>query len=314
MHIGIKSLSYQLGSVRKSLHELHNDGKLISPVETLKTFGFENIYETKEENSYDLALSAVSQLLKDSSLDPLAIDVILYAGATTPLSDSIDHTLQLFNYPSSKLQYESGISHASSMSIGQQGCSAMFSAINIAKSLIYADKNVHNVLCVSTDVLPKQLSREVIYNVLSDGAAAVLVSDADFQFEILASNHITKGYYWNTEKMQNEIIASYFPTAKNIINKILSDSNLSSKEIALLVPHNVSLRSWKILLGLINFPEEKFFGENISRIGHCIGSDTVINLKNALEQKRIKSGDIVLLFNFGFGSHWSSMLLKVQKK
>jgi 3-oxoacyl-[acyl-carrier-protein] synthase-3 len=157
--------------------------------------------------------------------------------------------------------------------------------------------------------LPANAGREIIYNVISDGACALLV-ERDGRPRILAHRQITKGYYWNAGANRNEIVAAYFPTARALVRETLSALHLSPDDIALVLPHNVSLRSWQILLPMIGVPIERLFSGNIARRGHVIAADNFINLKDAFDAGRIQQGDRLLLFTFGFGASWACLVLE----
>lgn len=319
--VGIKALSYYLPNNFKTLEELEKDKKLISKAKVLKSFGFNKVRIAKNETHVDLAKKAVKDLLKTNDIDPLEIDIVIFAGAMNhsfmvyeknyEIKNSlIKNPMDLFKYPASKLQYELGISNASVIGLGQQGCSSLFSAIRVGRDILVSEDNVKNVLCVSSDVFPDNAIREVVYNVLSDGAGAVLLTKDSNVNKIIVISQITKGYYWDGDLRQNELIASYFPTARNIISDTLKKADLKIEDIDILIPHNVSMRSWDILLELIGFPKKRFYGQNIAKNGHSIGADNIINLKDAIDSKIIKKDDLVLMFNFGFGVNWSCIILE----
>lgn len=321
--IGIRALSYYVPAQRKSLEDLKREKKLTSSVATLRSFGFNEIRVVRDETHIDLAKKAIGNLLTDNRIDPLEIDLILFAGATTPSLMvygkkhqpessllTITNAMDFFKYPASRIQYELGFSQATVIGIGQQGCSSIFSAWRLARDVLLSEENIRNVLCVSSDVFPTHAPREIIYNVLSDGAGAVVLSKNCQENRVVAISQITKGYYWDGEARRHELIAAYFPTARTIILETIKKAKLTIDDIALLIPHNVSMRSWNILLQLLNFPKARFFGQNIAKIGHSIGADNIINLKDALDQKLVKKGEYVLLFNFGFGVNWSSIIIQ----
>jgi 3-oxoacyl-[acyl-carrier-protein] synthase-3 len=77
-----------------------------------------------------------------------------------------------------------------------------------------------------------------------------------------------------------------------------------------IVPHNVSLRSWEILLGLLDLPREKLFADNIARVGHTVASDNLLNLRDLLDSGRVRDGDRLLLFTFGYGLNWSCLVVE----
>jgi 3-oxoacyl-[acyl-carrier-protein] synthase-3 len=105
-------------------------------------------------------------------------------------------------------------------------------------------------------------------------------------------------------------VAAYFPTARTIVRDTLSGRGLNADDIALIVPHNVSLRSWQILLPLLGMSVDRLFADNIAAKGHVIAADNFINLKDAADRGRIAAGDRLLLFNFGFGANWACLLLE----
>ena len=102
---------------------------------------------------------------------------------------------------------------------------------------------------------------------MPSAAMAVLLKKGAPRLKLKAYAQITKGYYWNCEELANEIIAAYFPSARTVIDRALERAGLKLSQIDWLLPHNVSLRSWEMLLSILGFPREKFFGANIAAKG-----------------------------------------------
>src|SRR5207247_6035056 len=123
------------------------------------------------------------------------------------------------------------------------------------------------------------------------GAFAVLVEKETAGNRILAHRQITKGYYWDSGARKNEIVAAYFPTAQHIVRETLARARLETGDIAWILPHNVSRRSWEILLGLLGFPREKLWTENIAAKGHVIAADNFINLKDVSDRAVVNQLD-----------------------
>ncbi len=268
-----------------------------------------------------MAAHAVRALLDETGTPPDEIDLVLYAGALTSSTTmecgpapagSVLHLrdfMDFFKYPVSRLQSEFDLANASVAGIDQQGCAAIFSAIRLARATLLAEPDVRTVLCVSADRLPHDASREVVYNLVSDGACAMLLRRG-VRNRIVATHQVTKGAFWDAGSLENEIIAAYFPTARTVIETTLRKAGVTLDDIAWVIPHNVSLRSWEILLGLIGCPREKLFSENIGRVGHTIAADNFINLRDATDAGRIRQGDLLLLFTFGYGLNWSCMVVE----
>ncbi len=310
MSLGISAIEYVLASQSLSVQELAEAGLLLSRPEQLQNFGFERCY-VSEEPAEELALRAAAALLNNCGVGSGSVDLLLYAGAIAP-SHYIEGTefLSNFNYPATRLQYELGLSRASTVGISQAGCMGLTYAIKFATDFLRANGEAQCVLCVSADVLPKGVQREILYNVISDGACALMVTRNSQRNRILAHRSVTKGYYWDCISRKNEILAAYFPTAKNLVRDLLRDAACAPEELRLVLPHNVSSRSWEILVDLIGVKKEQLFAENISRKGHVIAADNWINLKDAMTANLLKPGDKILAFNFGFGANWAATLIE----
>jgi len=312
--IGISFVSYYLPNKKKDLITLDRENKLDSDVEKLSALGFNHAFVAENESHIDLAKKAIKKTLKESGISPEEIDLFVFSGAL-PGSVLVEQSnegqsLDIFKYSASKLQYDFGLNRANVVAISQQGCGSLMSAVWLARNTLLAEKKMENALIVSSDVLPKWSKREMIYNVISDGSCAAIVKKRSLVNKIISYSQITKGYYWDPLAKKNELIAAYFPTAKIAIGKALEKSGLKLSDIDWIIPHNVSIRSWEILLKLLKFPEEKFYSGNILTKGHTIAADNFINLKDATDDGLIKKGQKMLLFTFGFGANWSSLILE----
>jgi 3-oxoacyl-[acyl-carrier-protein] synthase-3 len=180
--------------------------------------------------------------------------------------------------------------------------------------VLLAEEDVRAVLCVGADRLPAGAPREMVYNLVSDGACAALLRRAApgerVRNRVVACHQLTKGALWDAGSLENEIIAAYFPTARVAVEEVLRKAGVTMRDVAWVIPHNVSLRSWEILLRLLDCPREKLFADNIGRIGHTIAADNFINLRDAADAGLLRQGDLLLLFTFGYGLNWSCMLLE----
>jgi len=214
-----------------------------------------------------------------------------------------------FRYVSAWLQNELELHEAEVMAVAQQGCSTMFSALRVARSLLVAEPDRHHVLCVAADVLPPDVPREILYNVISDAASAVVVSRDCTTDRWVGYRQISRGYYWNPAACPQEIVAAYFPTAKALIERLLSDHGLRPQDIDVVVPTGVNQSSWEILLRLIGIPQERLYQQAPS-FGHTMTSDTFLYLQQLRSAGCIARGSRLLLFTYGFGSSWCGLLLE----
>jgi 3-oxoacyl-[acyl-carrier-protein] synthase-3 len=307
--VHIAAIEYALPDQVITLDELARQNRLGTDPDALRSFGFEQAWIAGGEAD-QLAPRAAGRLLERADIDPGSIDILFYAGATPGSHAAGDNLLGGFSYPASRLQYELGLVNARAIGISQTGCLGLMSAVSLARTFLLANPGACRALCVSVDVLPANSRRDILYNLVSDGACAVLVERGSGRNRLLVERQITKGYYWNCEALANEIVAAYFPTARTIIRDTLGEGGFDGDRIAQIIPHNVSKRSWDILMQLTRLPADRLYADNIATKGHVIGGDNFINLKDAESAGRVQPGDLLLLFNFGFGASWACLLLE----
>jgi 3-oxoacyl-[acyl-carrier-protein] synthase-3 len=321
---GIQSIAEYLPAQVVSVGDLHQRGLLRGSPDTLRSFGFETVHIAGEESNIDMAIAAAEKVLDESDIDRDDIGMILYAAAlnsSSTLWDAngrssngsvlhLESVPDLFKYPASLIQSELDLTNASVVGINQLGCASIFAALRMARALIVAEDDLKAVLCVSADKFPAGRHRDLAYNLVSDGACAAIVRRDGETNRIVECTQVTKGALWDSEEIENEIIAAYFPTAKALVERTLTKAGLVMDDISLVIPHNVSLRSWEILGRLIGCPAERIYTKNIARVGHTIASDNLLNLRQATESGAIEKGDYLLLFTFGYGSNWACMIVE----
>ncbi len=304
--IGISYLAYSLPSKTLSLKELVQQKKVHSSIETLREFGFEHCFvNSASEDLLLLSGKKISDMIvgKKISLDSL----FLYSGINK--QEKGETSLSLFQYAAPKIHHELNLENCPALSFSDQGCTGLLSLIDIASRLLQTSEK-EAILCLVGDTFPEKAEREIIYNVMSDAGAAILIQKNALKNKIIHFYQQTQSYYWDTTKRSDELLAAYFPMAERVISECLKSAGLTIDDITWFVPHNVSYRSWKILAELLAVPEDKIWSKNIARIGHTVSCDHVINLVDMEEQNVLKKGDLLVLFTFGFGASWSCLILE----
>jgi 3-oxoacyl-[acyl-carrier-protein] synthase-3 len=267
----------------------------------------------------ELGLEAARQLLTENEIDPASVGLVIYGGtpgsmAFSAATDSASGasglcTVRRFMYPAARLQYDLGRSNAWTFAVDQLACTTLLAAARIARSLCLTE-GIERALCVSSEFFPANAGREAIFNCTSDAACAVLIERDGARNRLLSATTVTKGYYWDVETLRDEIVASYFPTGRHVLHKTASDAGWSPGDVDWIIPHNVSLRSWQILSGLLQLPRARVWTDNIARHGHTLACDNFINYRDALESGEIRPGQRVLLFSYGFGAHWTGVAVE----
>lgn len=312
--IGITNLAYKLPHHRVTLDQLESDHKITSPAKLMREFGFEDSYIEQNTNHLNqLIIGAGEEVLKKGQIPPEEIDFLfLYSGLNNFIQaqpKDEKQTLKLFRYPVAEAKYKLGLTRAKTTATSQQGCSGLLSTIFLASQLMEASEQ-EKILCLTGDALPSGAPREIMYNVMSDAGAALLLEKDSTKNRVVHFYEQQQPYYWDTPAHKDELLASYFPMAERAISSSLKEAGLSVSDVGWFVPHNVSLRSWKILADLLHIPMEKIWTKNIPRVGHTVSCDHIINLVDMEKEGVLKSGDYLVLFTFGFGASWSCLILQ----
>ena len=314
--IGLSGVAAVLPERSFGLEELAATGRISSRPEALTEMGFDRVFLADEdESACALAARAAEGALKDAGLKPEEIDILLWASALpgnhlrTSSNGHAPAVLRHFTYAASWLQEELGLERATVTAIAQQGCAGMFSALRTARAMLLAEPEAQHVLCVGVDVLPPDESREILYNLISDAACAVVVSRNAPRDRWVAFHQVTRGYYWDTPALQKEIIAAYFPTSRIVLQELLAKADLEPDAIDKIIPTGVNATSWPILLRLTGLAEDRLYRSN-QQFGHTIAADNFLFLQEIRRERSVPRGSRLLLFTYGFGSTWCGLILE----
>jgi len=294
------------------LSALKRSKQLRSSVAFLDELGFSHGFVTEEPEHFDeLLVDAAEEAMADSGLSRAQIGTLfLYSGLNPqPRGARAAVILERFRYPVAKLADQLELPHVNAMALSQQGCSGLLSAINLAARTVETGDSPA-ALCVAGDALPKNANREIMYNVMSDAAVAVVVERRSPRNQIVSFHQLGQPAYWDSPQRERELVAAYFPMAQRAICAALEQAGLRLSDIRWIVPSNVSLRSWTILAQLLRIPVSRIWSKNIARVGHTVCCDHVINLRDMSQEGALTRGDHLLLFTFGFGASWTTLILQ----
>lgn len=317
---GITAVSCAFPRATRSLDELDERGLLESRPGMLREFGFEHVHVAEHESAFELAVEAAGRLLEEQAVDPESVGLIIYAGTpgtvafaradALPEDGSPFRTTDRFKYPAARLQYELGLVRAAVIGLDQLACTSLFAAVRLARAVCLAEE-CERVLCVASEFFPADAGREAIFNCTSDAAVALLVEHTSTRNLIRSSVQVSKGYYWDCDDRRNEIVASYFPTSRHVMLAAIEQAGWTPADVDWVLPHNVSVRSWEILMGIMRLPNARLRLDNVARHGHTLAGDNFITLRDATADGSLAVGDRLLLFSYGFGAHWTALTLEV---
>jgi len=91
--------------------------------------------------------------------------------------------------------------------------------------------------------------------------------------------------------------------------QMLERNGLTSRDLALVVPHQANLRIIRAMQERLGVDDSKVM-VNIDRYGNTTGATIPLGLVDAVEQKRLRKGDLVLIVAVGAGYTAGSILMR----
>lgn len=141
--------------------------------------------------------------------------------------------------------------------------------------------------------------------IVGDAATASLFSSSGLHHHLLSvKTTLIKGYekgIYLSDAQLNEFEKKYISETVSVISETLNDACIPLSDIKLILPHNVNIPTWYKIAAALQFPIEKIYLDNISKLGHSFCSDHLINLQSAIEEHHLNVGDYYLMVGCGLG-------------
>lgn len=276
----------------------------------------------KNGASSDMAAEAVKSLLKKKNIDPLEIELVVLASVTP------DH---LFPSTANILCDKVGMTNAWGFDL-LAACSGFLFALTTASQFI-ENGRYKKVLVVGVD----KMSSIVDYTdrttciIFGDGAGVVLLEPNDeglgIQDHILRTDgsgrefliqqgggSVNPATIDSVEKKMHFVKQEGLQVFKFAVTKmadvsaeIMERNNLSSEDVAWLVPHQANLRIIDATANRMGVSNDKVM-INIQKYGNTTAGTLPLCLWDY--EKQLKKGDNIILSAFGGGFTWGSIYLK----
>jgi 3-oxoacyl-[acyl-carrier-protein] synthase-3 len=272
-----------------------------------------------------LGTEAAKKLLAAKGVRPEEIDMIVVATVTPDM---------LFPATACLIQDRLGAKKAWGFDLSA-ACSGFVYALTVGMQFVGAGTH-KKVLVVGTDIMTSILDFKdrATCVLFGDGAGAVLVepasSDAegvlDFANDVDGSggcnlympaggslhppSHETiekRMHYVHQEGAQ--VFKYAVRRMSELACQLLERNGFSSRDLALVVPHQANLRIIRAMQERLGVDDSKVL-VNIDRFGNTTAATIPLGLMDALEQKRLRKGDLVLLIAVGAGYTTGGMLLR----
>lgn len=292
-----------------------------------------NRNDAEETTSY-LGFKASEKALEMAGLSAKDIDFIIFATL------SPDY---FFPGCGVLLQEMLGCDTIGALDIRNQ-CSGFVYAMSVANAFIKSN-TYKNILVVGAEIhsfgLDFSDEGRGVSVIFGDGAGAVILSASEDKNsgDILSFNMYSEGKYadelctkfpgskygWSDRmrlEPENVTNTEVYPVIngnfvfKHAVSRFpetmeeaLKYAGKTVEDLDMFIPHQANLRIAQFVQKKFNLPDEKVFN-NIQKYGNTTAASIPLALSEAIEQQRIKRGDLVLLSSFGSGFTWGSVLFE----
>ncbi len=269
-----------------------------------------------EENSpvqaSDLGAQAATRAMVQGGINPEEIDCII-CGTFTPD----------FVFPSTAclIQEKIGARNASAFDV-QAACSGFVYAMSIADGFIRAGKN-RKVLIVGAEIVSRVLDwtdRNTCV-LFGDGAGAMILTAGEGDRGVLSTHMGSDGSLGNILTLPawghprhltmngQEVFKNAVRMMKESVLKVVGEAGLSLGAVDCLVAHQANIRIIQATASQLGIPMSKVF-VNLNKYGNTSSASIPLALKEAVDENRIREGQVIVLVAVGGGLTWGAAAVR----
>jgi 3-oxoacyl-[acyl-carrier-protein] synthase III len=284
----------------------------------------ERHYADRGVASSHLGTEAAKKLLAAKGVNPEEIDLIVVATVTPDM---------FFPATACLIQERLGAKNAWGFDLSA-ACSGFAYALTVGAQFVGAGTH-KKVLVIGADVMTSILdyTDRATCVLFGDGAGAVLLEPAAGDEGILDFAHDVDGS--GGQNLYMPAGGSLNPASAETVSKrmhyvhqegaqvfkyavrrmsehavnMLERNGLTSKDLALVVPHQANLRIIRGMQERLGLDDSKVM-VNIDHFGNTTAGTIPLGLMEAVEQKRLKKGDLVLMIAVGAGYTTGAVLMR----
>lgn len=284
----------------------------------------ERRFASPEQATSDLCVEACKKALQSANMTIEDIDLIITATVTP------DYLVQSAACLVAK-KLNAGKIPAFDISAG---CSGLVYSLTIAESLVKSGI-YKNVMVIGAEILSRIIDMQdrstcVLFG---DGAATAIVSEVESGYGILSTYLGAEGEdddilrtpaggskkpntietienRENFVRMKGSEVFKFavraFPKATK---EALDRANVAVEDIKLLFPHQANIRIIESAMKRLNVREDQVY-VNLQKYGNTSAASVGLALGEALEEGKVKKGDLIALTAFGSGLTYGSIVMK----
>lgn len=278
-----------------------------------------------------MGVKAAKMALENANVSKDDIDFIVFATL------SPDY---YFPGPGVLVQRDLGIKEVGALDVRNQ-CSGFIYALSVADQYVRSGM-YKNVLVIGSELHSGGLDMTTrgrgVSVIFGDGAGAAIVTRSEEEGVGIMSTHLhSQGEHaeelallgpatthWVDAMIEENDPedTSYYPYMngnfvfkhavtrfEEVINEALDANGYTASDINMLVPHQANLRISQFIAKKMGLSNDQVYN-NIMRYGNTTAASIPIALTEAIQEGKVKKGDLVCLAAFGSGFTWGSALMR----
>jgi len=273
-------------------------------------------------SAIEMATVASQRALACAGLDAADVDLIVYG------SCSNDETVP---NSASGVQFLIGASHAASMDVNT-ACTSFLYGLSVATAMIRTG-SVRNALVIGVELITPYMdwTNRNVAVLFGDGSAAVVLQASDKDEGLLAEqlgcyadarqilrvrgmgcSYANKGVHYGDTLWDfdgQEIFKRAVKGMTQASERVLAKCGVTPEQIDIVIPHQANLRIIESVAKHAHLPMDKVF-VTVQRYGNMSSATVPVALVDALEEGRVKPGNLILMPGFGGGLTLCSHLVR----
>jgi len=319
--VTLASLSYRIPSRVVSSAELEDRLDLGRGVIERLTGIRSRRYMDRGESLQSLAVDACREAVERSGLDAADIDLMIFYSDSPPVMPEASGPRRTYYDMSAHIQHllkEKGVPLACECVAIAGSCVSFLLSLQMAAGLVRS-RMKRNVLLVGAawNSLFLEGTDKNVAMTFADGAAASILSASPDE-DLLGiycrtdgQGYAAGGYPdYRSLFVDRKRVAEFAPLAfQSAVAGLLAETGLKVDEIDVFVPHQAGIRIIERGMALAGIPADKVY-LCLQDVGNTGAPAVQLALARAVEEGRIRDGDVVVLAAFGTGWNYGAAALR----
>lgn len=263
-----------------------------------------------DETCASLGAEAARRALEAAGAGVDEVDAVIVATATP------DHA-----FPSTavRIQAQLGMTRGFGFDVSA-ACTGFVYALSIADAMIRGGQ-AHSILVIGSEVYSRILdwTDRGTCVLFGDGAGAVLLRGQEGESGVLSTHLHADGRHGDILLVEGttgplrmagrEVFKHAVNKLSSVVDEALAANNMAREDVQWLVPHQANIRIIEAMGKKLGLPRERVV-VTVDRHANTSAASVPLALAEAVNDGRIKRGDLVLLEAIGGGLTWGAALIR----